>query len=238
MILTVTLTLILGACTCAPQYHIESQKITLPIIPYVAPPAPFKAAHIHTITFTVPVIELPPITPLEEMEQATNNFLNGVRNLTNSQPVWFSNTIDLHREIRCLTQNIYYEARGETLEGKLAIANTTLNRVKSFLYPETVCGVVWQPYQFSWTLRHTKHIPLREVLYWKQAQMIASAALQGGRIDNLEDVTNGAINFHTIYVHPRWRRDQELQRTVTIDHHVFYRLNPLITKNQLLVGGD
>ncbi|HIE75488.1 MAG TPA: cell wall hydrolase, partial [Gammaproteobacteria bacterium] len=54
-------------------------------------------------------------------------------------------------EVGCLALNIYHEARGESHDGQVAVAAVTLNRMQSASYPDTVCGVVWQPHQFSWT---------------------------------------------------------------------------------------
>jgi N-acetylmuramoyl-L-alanine amidase len=60
--------------------------------------------------------------------------------------------IDPHtlQELRCLELNIHFEASGEPSKGKIAVGQVTMNRVKSGKFPDTVCGVVRQPYQFSW----------------------------------------------------------------------------------------
>lgn len=166
-------------------------------------------------------------TIIEAMQDATTDFLNSVqtrfRGVVNTRYVWYANGVDLHKEMHCLAQNIYYEARGEPIEGKLAIANTTINRVRSFVYPLSICDVVWEPYQFSWTTYHKKKNKPQDPIRWEEAQIIAERALEGGRLDNLEDVTEGATNFHTVKVHPQWQRDPDLERTVKIGHHIFYR---------------
>jgi spore germination cell wall hydrolase CwlJ-like protein len=55
------------------------------------------------------------------------------------------------RELGCLVANVYHEARGEDVLGQAAVAHVTLNRVRLPAYPDSVCGVVWQKGQFSWT---------------------------------------------------------------------------------------
>lgn len=179
-------------------------------------------------------IVVPEPTMIERVQSSTSEFLDRVqsklRETAASGYVWFTNGADLKKEIHCLAQNIYYEARGEPIEGKLAIANATINRVRSFLYPQTVCGVVWQPSQFSWTKMHIKYKTPHDQAHWEQAEMIAERALEGGRLDNLEDVTEGATNFHAVRVHPKWRKDTELEKTVKIGNHIFYRLKVSIVE--------
>lgn len=187
----------------------------------------------------IAIPELPPIeepTLLQRVQEATSDFLDGVqlkmRETASEHYIWYASGVDLRKEVQCLAQNIYYEARGEPIEGKLAIANTTINRVRSLLYPPSICDVVWQPFQFSWTAMHRKYIKPHDQVRWEEAQLIARRALEGGRLDNLEDVTQGATNFHTVYVHPKWKKDKELEKTVKIGHHIFYRPKPmLVTQN-------
>ena len=60
-------------------------------------------------------------------------------------------------EVGCLALNIYHEARDESHDGQVAVAAVTLNRMQSASYPDTICGVVWQPHQFSWTRQQVRH---------------------------------------------------------------------------------
>lgn len=60
------------------------------------------------------------------------------------------------KEFKCLVDNVYYEARGEPLEGQKMVAKVTLNRTKHPDYPDSICGVVYQPFQFSWTMKRQK----------------------------------------------------------------------------------
>jgi spore germination cell wall hydrolase CwlJ-like protein len=125
-------------------------------------------------------------------------------------------------EWRCLTEAIYFEARGESLEGQIAVAEVILNRVDSPLYPRTVCGVVKQRggggCQFSYVCDGRKD-RMRENASADLAGRIARAMLDGApRL-----LTDGATHFHTRSVRPGWSR--RFDQTASIGAHVFYR-NP------------
>lgn len=119
----------------------------------------------------------------------------------------------------CLTQALYFEARGEGLEGQIAVAEVILNRVDSPLYPRTVCGVVKQRggggCQFSYVCDgRTK---MREKGAANMAGRIARAMLDGApRI-----LTDGATHFHTRGVRPSWSK--RFPKTASIGAHLFYR---------------
>jgi spore germination cell wall hydrolase CwlJ-like protein len=127
------------------------------------------------------------------------------------------------RDLDCLTDAIYYEARGETHRGQQAVATVVLNRVKSPSFPKTVCGVVFQRAnsgcQFSFacdgSMRHG-----READAWVDARHIAARALSGYV---LRDV-GSATHFHTIDVAPGW--GPKMLRVAQVGLHVFYRFNP------------
>jgi spore germination cell wall hydrolase CwlJ-like protein len=113
----------------------------------------------------------------------------------------------------CLTRNIYYEAGNQSAKGKQAVGHVTMNRLKRN-YANSVCGVVYQPKQFSWT----KHRKLNKVnmRQWDQSREIALSILNG----SLRDNTAGSTHFHATYTHPRWRG---VQYVATIGQHMFYR---------------
>ncbi len=119
----------------------------------------------------------------------------------------------------CLTQAIYFEARGENLEGQIAVAEVILNRADSPLYPRTVCGVVKQRggggCQFSYVCDgRTK---MREMGAADLAGRIARAMLDGApRV-----LTDGATHFHTRGVKPSWSK--RFAKTASIGSHLFYR---------------
>jgi spore germination cell wall hydrolase CwlJ-like protein len=123
-----------------------------------------------------------------------------------------------NEEQDCLASAVYFEARGESLEGQLAVAEVVLNRSQSGKYPATICGVVKQPWQFSFVNR-TGRIPAanRSSEAWRKAVAIARIA-QDGVTDQL---TSDVLWYHADYVAPSWGR--RLNRTTKIGLHIFYR---------------
>ena len=123
-------------------------------------------------------------------------------------------------EWQCLTEAIYFEARGESLEGQIAVAEVILNRVESQLYSRSVCGVVRQRgsggCQFSYSC-DGRTDRMREKVPADLAGRIARAMLDGApRL-----LTDGATHFHTRSVRPRWSK--RYAHTTTIGAHLFYR---------------
>ena len=76
----------------------------------------------------------------------------------------------------CLTLNVYHEARGEPFLGQVAVAEVTLNRVDDLRWPDTVCEVVYQPYQFSWTLEDKD--PPADLIAFHRAKQAAEYAME------------------------------------------------------------
>jgi spore germination cell wall hydrolase CwlJ-like protein len=130
------------------------------------------------------------------------------------------------RECRCLAEAIYFEARGEPEASQAAIAQVVLNRVRSGLYPQTICGVVCQnrrhyhACQFFFACRG-KPLRINEPDAWDQAQRIAADVTSGSTY--LSDV-GASTHFHANYVRPRWAR--RLEKKDVIGHHIFYKLKP------------
>lgn len=117
-------------------------------------------------------------------------------------------------ELRCLAQAVYFESRGESLAGQLAVAHVVINRAKSGRFPTTLCGVVHQPSQFSF-VRRGKMPAVRNAAQWSNALAIAQIA----RDDGWQNRAPGALFFHARYVSPGWRKT----RIAQIDNHIFYR---------------
>jgi N-acetylmuramoyl-L-alanine amidase len=117
-------------------------------------------------------------------------------------------------EHECLALNIYHEAKGESVDGMIAVAAVTVNRRNNPSFPKKICDVVYQPGQFSW-VGNSRH-PRRDSAEMKLSRAIAVEYLDGG----LADPTNGALFFHAKYVKPNWR----MKRTAVIGNHVFYAL--------------
>lgn len=131
-------------------------------------------------------------------------------------------------EQHCLASNIYYEARGESLQGQRAVAQVTLNRVKSKNYPKTVCGVVMQSHQFSWTKQIPKveqqralngHAPRskqKELLAYASAKQVAVEALNNKQ----KLLPESVLWYHTKQVNPVWNK--QMKQVSQIGNHVFY----------------
>lgn len=117
----------------------------------------------------------------------------------------------------CLANAVYFEARGESLRGQLAVAEVVLNRASSGRFPASVCGVVVQPAQFSFVRRG--HMPRadRSSEAWRRAVAIARLAVEGSapRV-----VPASCLWYHANYVSPSWGR--RLEQSAHIGLHIFY----------------
>jgi spore germination cell wall hydrolase CwlJ-like protein len=127
------------------------------------------------------------------------------------------------RERSCLAQAIYYEARSESRVGQLAVADVVLNRVASPIYPDSICGVVYQGSertdrrcQFTFTCDGSMKLRLNK-RKWTEAEELAGAILAGLRVP----VSRNATHYHADYVLPDWAA--KLTPTATIGTHKFYR---------------
>lgn len=124
------------------------------------------------------------------------------------------------KEWECLAKAIYFEARGESLEGQFAVAEVILNRVDSPLYPKSICRVVKQGgqggCQFSFVCDGLSDA-IREKAAYETAGKIARLMLDGMP----RALTHGATHFHTTAVRPGWAR--RYAETVKIGSHKFYR---------------
>ena len=121
---------------------------------------------------------------------------------------------DLDPELRCLAGTVYFESRGESLVGQLAVAHVVINRAQSGRFPKSLCGVVHQRSQFSF-VRGGKMPAIREGAQWNNAIAIAQIARDG----RWKNHAPGALFFHARYVSPGWRKT----RIAQIDNHIFYR---------------
>jgi N-acetylmuramoyl-L-alanine amidase len=103
-------------------------------------------------------------------------------------------------DLFCMVQNVYHEARGEDLLGQAAVAHVTLNRVRSRSYPDSVCGVVWQSGQFSWT-EDGRSDRMTDLDAIGKAVDIALSVSWG----KIKDSTGGALHFYAHdKVKPYW----------------------------------
>ncbi len=130
----------------------------------------------------------------------------------------------ISKGLRCLAQNIYFEARGESLHGQLAVALVTMNRVRSPKYPNDVCQVVWQRRQFSWTHDGKSDRP-RDMVAWRRALQIAEFVYHKynklpEQARKAVDITNGALFYYAPKLaQPYWARHKQV--TAKIGGHIF-----------------
>lgn len=131
----------------------------------------------------------------------------------------------------CMALNIYHESRGEPVKGQIAVAQVTLNRVNHKHYPNSVCEVVTQRKQFSWTIDKLAPVKTdgrivgyklkpsaipKEDKAWRRAVSVARYVMSG----KSHDLSKGAIFYHTKQVSPYWSRDKQL--VTQLGNHIFY----------------
>ena len=149
-------------------------------------------------------------------------------------------TYDYNDEVKCLAQNIYFEARDQPTKGQIAVALVTLNRVNSKRFPNNICKVIHQASRysngklkkhkchFSWYCDGLSDTP-RDRIAWKVSKTIARAMLRKegvhikhfGKKWNMKDFLNGAKYYHRIDVNPYW--NNKMIKVMQIGDHVFWK---------------
>ena len=123
-----------------------------------------------------------------------------------------------NRELKCLADNIYYEAGNQSTQGKLAVAAVTINRVKSPKFPKSVCAVVYQRTkrvcQFSWVCEGKKSV--RSAQQYSESKKVAEKVLLSGANHGI--LGRNVLFYHADYVNPSWN----LRRVAKIGDHIFY----------------
>jgi N-acetylmuramoyl-L-alanine amidase len=128
------------------------------------------------------------------------------------------------RQLACLAKNIYYEAGSEPFEGKVAVAQVTMNRVRSSEFPDDVCKTIYQKNifyekvmcQFSWYCdRALMMRPIHKGNYNESMEVAKRVLLEGFRLPSLEH----ALFFHGYYINPGWKRT----KVAHIGRHIFYK---------------
>lgn len=199
--LTVVLAAVSAAVGAAAAYrpHPEQFKPATPVVAQVQP------------QYAQPVEPVQPVVPVSVEEGRTASVVE--------QAVMKK----LLKEHRCLSDALYYEARGEGERGQKAIAEVIFTRLQKGKYGHSICAVVYegagQPQcQFSFTCNGALH-KTKQYGPWMRAQQLAARILTGE--EPLKNATGGAINFHAASVDPVWAG--ELARTTQIGNHVFYK---------------
>ena len=138
--------------------------------------------------------------------------------------------VDDQQELKCLTDNIYYEAATQSVMGKIAVGRVVMNRIKDPRFPKTVCGVVYQGTdrhqrvrldasmgcQFSWTCDPS----LQAKIYPAQYEESRKVAYQLLAFNSFNDTLKGALYYHADYINPFW--SNKLKMVAKIDNHIFY----------------
>jgi hypothetical protein len=128
------------------------------------------------------------------------------------------------QQLGCLSKNIYYEAGGEPFEGKVAVAQVTMNRVESGQFPADVCKTIYQKNvvyervicQFSWACdRNTGSRPPNNANYRESEEVAKKVLLEEFRLPALKE----AMYYHADYINPGWRRE----KVAKIGRHIFYK---------------
>jgi len=152
----------------------------------------------------------------------TPTFSNGFINSVTEKQV----SADFNKQVDCLAKNIYYESAQESYEGKLAVAQVTMNRVNSGKFPSDICSVVYQKTtdqnlkticQFSWTCM-VKELVVRDKYAWEESVMIAKRALTEPFLHDTIAQSN-ALYYHAVYVNPGWNKTKVVKQ---IGNHIFY----------------
>ena len=126
------------------------------------------------------------------------------------------------KQLVCLAKNIYFEAATEPFEGKVAVAQVTLNRTESGKFPDDVCDVVFQKTkfidrvvcQFSWHCEPGPKV-IKSNQHYKESELVAKKVLlENFRLPSLDK----ALYYHADYVHPNWNKP----KITKIGRHIFY----------------
>ena len=129
----------------------------------------------------------------------------------------FATNAPLDEQTNCLATAVYFEARGESVEGQLAVAKVVMNRATSGKYPTDWCSVVKQPYQFSFVRHGAFPTADTNCEAWKKAEAVAELAVA----NVVPTLSNDVLWYHADYVAPSWRNN--LQEVQKIGAHIFYR---------------
>jgi spore germination cell wall hydrolase CwlJ-like protein len=128
------------------------------------------------------------------------------------------------KQLDCLARNIYHEAGYEPFEGKVAVAQVTINRAESGQFPSDICQVVYQKNvvyekvlcQFSWYCDSASmKKPMNGAVYTESMEVAKKVLLEGFRIDSVKN----ALYYHADYINPKWNRE----KVSKIGHHIFYK---------------
>lgn len=154
--------------------------------------------HKHTTSILKYAVLALSVTLTATLQAETDPKQSQVQNLSKAQ-------------LECLSKAAYFESKGESDAGMLAVIHTTLNRVKDVRFPKTICGVVYQKSQYSWV----KHNPkVKEKEQYERAKRLAQETVEGKH----KDTSRGALYFNSLHKQPKGT-----VCTVRIGGHSFYK---------------
>lgn len=189
-----------SASEAAPSVQSLPGTIELP----TAPSAGVKPA----VTFAAPREVVQPLAPLSNSDDVKADSLAA---LVNAQGM----PENVEGDMKCLAGAVYFESKGESLEGQLAVARVIINRAKSGRFADSLCGVVYQRGQFSFIRGNGMPSIRMGSESWREAVAISQIALD----DSWNSKAEGALFFHARRVSPGWGKRQ----LAAIDNHIFYR---------------
>lgn len=169
-----------------------------------APSAGIKPA----VTFAAPREVVQPLAPLSDSADVKADNLAALVDAQGAAE-------DVSGDMKCLAGAVYFESKGESLEGQLAVARVIINRARSGRFADSLCGVVHQRGQFSFIRGNGMPSIPTGTESWREAVAIAQIAMDGGWNSRAE----GALFFHARRVSPGWGKRQ----LAAIDNHIFYR---------------
>lgn len=149
--------------------------------------------------------------------------LDSLREARSNMPEGYVTAAERTKQLECLTRNIYWEAASEPFEGKVAVAQVTMNRVDTGRFGAGVCGVVYQKNviyekvicQFSWYCEGNHKVKAVHVPLWRESEEVAKKVLlEGFRLPSLKN----ALYYHADYVNPGWNKP----KIEKVGHHIFY----------------
>ncbi len=166
-------------------------------------------------------IEPRPVEPTPPDEDLIAQLLAGHAPVMIAAAILPRQTVDPQQH-DCLTEALYFEARGESRQGQMAVAEVILNRVDSADYPNSVCGVIGQGGTALYSCQFTYRCDGRPIRFHerdahRQVAQVAHEMLAG----QPRTLTDGATHYHTRAVHPSWAN--RFPRTTTVGAHHFYR---------------
>ena len=154
----------------------------------------------------------------------THAKISDLRMVRSEQPYEFISLKERERHLKCMADNIYYEAAMEPAEGKIAVAQVVMNRVAHPDFPKDPCRVIYQRNvftgstvcQFTWLCDGSvKARPIRDDLWQESYRAAQMVMMEGFRLPTLRD----ALYYHADYVNPQWKK----QRVAKIGRHIFYK---------------